>query len=119
MEIFVRNEENSTIWYQSSRIMVNDGQFCKRWKSDLGQQCGRRMPRIPLLEHVSKEETLGILRTKKSYFYLESETKTSFLGHIMKKEDLKNLTLTGCTEDPSKTATNIASLKSEIIMQIR
>jgi len=58
----------------------------------------RRMLKISWVEHQSNEEVLRKAKTERSLIKTIRERQMKFMGHIMRKEGLENLTLTGRIE---------------------
>ena len=58
----------------------------------------RRMFRIAWSDHVTNEEVLRRARRERSLMISIRKRQLQFLGHIMRKEGLENLTLTGRIE---------------------
>ena len=58
----------------------------------------RRMLKIPWTGHVTNEEVLKKIGTKRKLLPTIRKRQLEFLGHVMRKESVENLTLTGLTE---------------------
>ncbi len=58
----------------------------------------RRMLRIPWTAHVTNEEVLRKIGTERKLLPTVRKRQLEFLGHVMRKESLENLTLTGRIE---------------------
>ena len=58
----------------------------------------RRMLKIPWTDHVTNEEVLKKIGTKRKLLTSVRKRLLEFLGHVMRKESLENLTLTGHIE---------------------
>ena len=58
----------------------------------------RRMMRISWTEHATNEEVLTRAQTERRLLKTIRKTQLEFLGHVMRKEGLENLTMTGKIE---------------------
>ena len=58
----------------------------------------RRMLKIPWTGHVTNEEVLKKIGTKRKLLPTIRKRQLEFLGHVMRKESVENLTLTGRIE---------------------
>ena len=59
----------------------------------------RNILRVPWTEHVSNNEVLKKIETKRKLIFNTEKSQLKFLGYIIRKESLENLILTGQIDD--------------------
>ena len=58
----------------------------------------RRMLKILWTDHVTNKEVLKKIGTERKLLPTVRKRQLEFLGHVMRKESVENLMLTGCIE---------------------